>query len=143
VRDVASAKWLKIALLFLPTRAINGHGRNPVRRNEMNTTTESEKNTSAPEVQQPKANRAPAKKAKPAKKGVQAKKPDGRPDKPRADRANKKAEVIARRDAGGHHGPPGGRRTRCVDSSASWAARREKIDSSKNASGERTYKIGK
>ena len=31
----------------------------------MNTTTESEKNTSAPEVPQPKTKRSPAKKAKP------------------------------------------------------------------------------
>ena len=34
----------------------------------MNTTTESEKNASAPEVPQPKTKRTPAKKAKPAKK---------------------------------------------------------------------------
>ena len=34
----------------------------------MNTTTESEKNASAPEVPQPKKKRATAKKAKPAKK---------------------------------------------------------------------------
>jgi hypothetical protein len=58
----------------------------------MNTATESEKNASAPEVPERKAKRAPAKKAKPAKKASRAKKPAG---KPKADRANKKAEVIA------------------------------------------------
>ena len=50
----------------------------------MNTATESEKNASAPEVQQPKTKRT--KKGKPAKKPASAKKPE---------RANKKAEVIA------------------------------------------------
>lgn len=55
----------------------------------MNTATESEKNASAPEVPQPKKKRA--KKAKPAKKAGRAKKPAS---KPKADRANKKAEVI-------------------------------------------------
>jgi hypothetical protein len=46
---------------------MNGHDRSPVRRNEMNSTTESEKNTSAPKVPPPKAKRT-AKKAKSAKK---------------------------------------------------------------------------
>ena len=60
----------------------------------MNSTTESE-NALAPEVSQPKAKRAPAKKATAAKKtGV--KKPANKPaNKPKADRANKKALVIA------------------------------------------------
>jgi hypothetical protein len=49
---------------------INCDDRNPVRRNEMNTTTESEKNALAPEVAQPKRKRTPAKRAKPAKKAV-------------------------------------------------------------------------
>jgi hypothetical protein len=71
---------------------MNGHDRSPVRRNEMNTSTESEKNASAPEVPQPKTKRPPASKAKPAKKAGRAKKPV---TKPKADRANKKAEVIA------------------------------------------------
>ena len=57
----------------------------------MNTTTESEKSATAPEVPQPKTKRTPTKKAKPAKKGGRAKKPAG---KLKADRANKKAEVI-------------------------------------------------
>jgi hypothetical protein len=73
-----------------------------VRRNEMNTTTESEKNASA-EVPLPMTKRPPASKTKSAKKAVRAGKPAS---KPKADRANKKAEVIAlmkaqqRRDAG-------------------------------------------
>ena len=41
----------------------------------MNSTTESEKNTSAPEVPQPKTKRTPAKKAKPAKKAARTGKP--------------------------------------------------------------------
>jgi len=56
----------------------------------MNTAGESEKSASAPEVPQPKTKRT--KKAKPAKKASRAKKPAR---KPKADRANKKAEVIA------------------------------------------------
>ena len=56
----------------------------------MNTTTESEKNTSAPEVRQPKTKRT--KKGKAARKAGPAKK---QVTKPKADRANKKAEVIA------------------------------------------------
>jgi hypothetical protein len=71
---------------------MNGHDRNPVRRNEMNTTTESEKNMSAPEVSQPKTKRPPAKKTKPTKKASAAKRPAG---KQKADRTNKKAEVLA------------------------------------------------
>jgi hypothetical protein len=67
-----------------------GHDRNPVRRNEMNSTTESEKNASAPEVQQPKTKRT--KKANAAKKPTRAKKATS---KPSTERANKKAEVIA------------------------------------------------
>jgi hypothetical protein len=62
----------------------------------MNTTTESERNASAPEVSQPKTKRALA---KPTRKGARAKKPAG---KPKADRTNKKTEVIAmlKRDKG-------------------------------------------
>ena len=51
----------------------------------MNTTTESEKTASAPEVLQPKTKRPSAKKGKPAKKAGPAKKPAA---KPKADRAN-------------------------------------------------------
>jgi hypothetical protein len=68
---------------------MNGRDRNPVRRNAMNTTTESKKSASTLDVPQPKTRRT--KKGKPAKKS-RAKKPAS---KPKADRANKKAEVIA------------------------------------------------
>jgi hypothetical protein len=133
--------------MFFATRAMNGHDRNPVRRNEMNTTAESEKNTSAPEVAQPKTKRPAAKKAKAAKKPARAKKPAG---KPKADSANKKAEVIAmmKRAKGATLAE--------IMAVTKWQAHTvrgfvsilgskggEKIDSSKNAAGERTYKIGK
>ena len=113
----------------------------------MNTATESEKNVSAPEVQLPKTKRAPAKKAKPAKKAARAKKPASQP---RADRANKKAGVIALMKR------PKGATLAEIMAATEWQAHTvrgfvsilgskggEKIDSSKNASGERTYKIGK
>jgi hypothetical protein len=113
----------------------------------MNTTTESEKNATAPEVPQPKPKRAPAKRAKPIKRAARAKKPAG---KPHADRANKKAEVIAlMKRAKGATLPE-------IMAVTEWQAHTvrgfvsilgskggEKIDSSKNAAGERTYKIGK
>jgi hypothetical protein len=113
----------------------------------MNTATESEKNASAPEVPQPKTKRATAKKAKPAKKAAQAKKAAG---KPKGDRANKKAEVIAmmKRAKGATLAE--------IMVAMKWQAHTvrgfvsilgskggEKIDSSKNSAGERTYKIGK
>src|SRR5271166_2411743 len=59
---------------------------------EMNVTTESEQNASAPEGSQTKTNRKPTRKAKPAKKAGRAKKPAS---KPKADRVSKKAEVVA------------------------------------------------
>jgi hypothetical protein len=46
---------------------MNGHDRNPVRRNTMNAETESQKNATAAEAPQPKPKRTPAKKAKPAR----------------------------------------------------------------------------
>jgi hypothetical protein len=113
----------------------------------MNTATESEKNASAPEVPQPKKKRTPSKKAKPAKKAGRARKAAG---KPKADRANKKAEVIAlmKRAKGATLAE--------IMAATKWQAHTvrgfvsilgskdgEKIDSSKNADGERTYKIGK
>jgi uncharacterized protein DUF3489 len=124
---------------------MNGHDRSPVRRNEMNTATESEKNASAPEVPQPKAKAAPAKKA--ADKKSRAKKPAS---KPKADRANKRAEVI------GLMKRAKGVTLAEIIASTNWQAHTvrsfvsilgskggEKIESSKNAAGERTYKIGK
>jgi hypothetical protein len=113
----------------------------------MNTATESERNASAPDVPLPKAKHAPAKKTKAAKKPARAKKPAG---KPKADRANKKAEVVAlmKRTKGATLAE--------IMAATKWQAHTvrgfvsilgskggEKIDSSKNAAGERTYKIGK
>ena len=107
----------------------------------MSTKTESE-NASAPEVPQPKTKRT-TKKAKPAKKG--AKKPVS---KPRAERANKKAEVIAlmKRTRGAT--------LREIMKATGWQAHTvrgfvsilgkkggEKIESYKSADAERTYKI--
>jgi len=113
----------------------------------MNSTSESEKNVSAPEVPQTKTKRAPAKKAKPAKKAGRAKKPA---TKPKVDRASKKAEVIAlmKRAKGATLAE--------IIAATEWQAHTvrgfvsilgskggETIDSSKNAAGQRTYKIGK
>jgi hypothetical protein len=94
-----------------------------------------------------KARRTAAKKAKPAKKAGPAKKAAG---KPKADRANKKAEVIAlmKRAKGATLAE--------IMAAMEWQAHTvrgfvsilgskggEKIESSKNAAGERTYKIAK
>ena len=113
----------------------------------MNSTTESEKNASALEVPQPKTKRAIGKKAKPAKKAGRTKKPA---TKPKAERANKKAAVIAlmKRAKGATLAE--------IMAATEWQAHTvrgfvsilgskggEKIESSKNAAGERTYKIGK
>ena len=111
----------------------------------MNIATESKINASAPEVPQPKTKRKPAKKTKPAKKAGAAKRPAG---KPKSDRANKKAEVIAlmKRAKGATLAE--------IMKATGWQAHTvrgfvsilgskggEKIESSKNADGERTYKI--
>jgi hypothetical protein len=79
------------ALTFFSTGVMDGHDRSPVRRNEMNSTTESEKKASAPEAPQPKAKCVVTKRAKAAKKASPANKVAG---KPKMDRVNKKAEVI-------------------------------------------------
>src|SRR5450631_1126924 len=112
----------------------------------MNTTTDSEKNASAPQVLQPNTRRTPAKKAKPAKNAARAKKGG----KLAAERNNKKAEVIAmmKRAKGATLAE--------IMAVTKWQAHTvrgfvsilgskggEKIDSSKNAAGERTYKIAK
>jgi Protein of unknown function (DUF3489) len=111
-------------------------------------TIDSENNAKpAPEAAQSKGKRKAAKKAKPAKKAGQAKKAAG---KPKAERTNKKAEVIAimKRAKGATLAE--------IMSITKWQAHTvrgfvsilgkkggEKIESSKNAAGERTYKIGK
>src|SRR5271168_1857787 len=122
---------------------MDGHDRSPVRRNEMNSTNESE-NASVTEIPQPKTKRTAAKKAKPAKKVSQSKKPA---NKPKTDRANKKAEVIAlmKRAKGATLAE--------IMAATKWQAHTvrgfvsilgskggKKIESSKNAAGERTYK---
>jgi hypothetical protein len=99
-----------------------------------------------PEAAKPKGGK-PAKKAKPAKKTPRAKKATG---KPKADRTNKKAEVIAmmKRAKGATLAE--------IMSATKWQAHTvrgfvsilgkkggETIESSKNAAGERTYKIAK
>jgi Protein of unknown function (DUF3489) len=113
----------------------------------MNTTIESEKNTSAPEIKQPKTKRTTAKKAKPAKKAGRAKKTAG---KPKADRANKKAEVIAMMKCAK------GATLAEIMAATKWQAHTvrgfvsilgskggEQVESSKNAAGERIYKIAR
>ena len=113
----------------------------------MNTATESEKNTSAPEVPLQKTKRTPAKKARPAKKASPAKK---QATKPKSDRANKKADVIALMKCAK------GATLAEIMAATKWQAHTvrgfvsilgskggEKIESSKNAAGERTYKIAK
>ena len=112
----------------------------------MNSTIESGNHTGA-EALQPKAKRTAAKKAKPAKKASPAKK---RGTKAKADRINKKAEVITilKRAKGATLAE--------IMATTEWQAHTvrgfvsilgskggEKVDSSKNAAGERTYKIGK
>ena len=88
-----------------------------------------------------------AKKAKPAKNGGRGKKVVG---KPKADRANKKAEVIAmmKRAKGATLAEimkATGWQPHTVRGFVSILGSKggEKIESSKNAAGERTYKIGK
>ena len=111
----------------------------------MNTTTESEKNASAPEVPQPKTKRT--KIAKPAKKAAHAKKPAS---KPKTDRANKKAEVIAMMKRAK------GVTLAEIMEATSWQAHAVRgfvsilgskggltIESSKNATRERSYRIAK
>jgi hypothetical protein len=103
-------------------------------------------NISKPEAQ-PKARRKTAKKAKATKKSPPAKKVAG---KPKSDGTNKKAEVIAmmKRAKGATLAE--------IMATTGWQAHTvrgfvsilgskggEKIESSKSAAGERTYKIGK
>jgi hypothetical protein len=94
-----------------------------------------------------KQKRKAGKKAKPAKNAARAKKPTG---KPKADRANKKAEVIEMmKRAKGATLPEimkaTGWKPHTVRGFVSILGSKggEKIESSKNAAGERTYKIGK
>jgi hypothetical protein len=108
---------------------------------------DSENSKPMPDTAKPKGKRKPAKKAKHGKRAGRAKKPAGQP---KADRTNKKAEVIAMmKRAKGATLPE-------IMKTTGWQAHTtrgfvsilgskggEKIESSKNAAGERTYKIGK
>jgi hypothetical protein len=100
----------------------------------------------APDTAKPKGARK-VKKAKPAKKAARGKKPAG---KPKTDRTNKKAEVIGMmKRAKGATLPDimkaTGWQPHTVRGFVSILGSKgaEKIESSKNASGERAYKIGK
>jgi hypothetical protein len=109
----------------------------------MNNTIESEaKLADAPK---PKAKHAPAKKAKPAKNKARAKNAAG---KPKADRANKKAEVLAlmKRAKGATLAEiitATGWQPHTVRGFVSTLGKKggENIESTKSADGERTYRI--
>jgi hypothetical protein len=99
-----------------------------------------------PSAAKPKRERK-AKKAKPAKRSARAKKPAG---KPKADRTNKKAEVIAMMKRAKGAALPEimkatGWQPHTVRGFVSILRSKggQTIESSKNAAGERTYKIGK
>jgi hypothetical protein len=101
----------------------------------------------ASEATQPKAERKVKKEAKPTKKAGRAKKTAG---KPKTDRTNKKAEVIAMmKRAKGATLPEivkaTGWQPHTVRGFVSILGSKggEKVESSKNAAGERAYKIGK
>jgi hypothetical protein len=101
----------------------------------------------APEPAAAKPKRKPATKAKPGKKAGRAKKAAS---KPKAGRINKKAEVIAmmKRTKGATLSETikaTGWQPHTVRGFVSILGSKggEKIESSKNAAGERTYKIGK
>ncbi len=102
---------------------------------------------SKPEPKAPQTKRKVAKKAKPAKKAAQAKKAAS---KPKTERANKKAEVIAlmKRAKGvtlAEIMEATGWQKHTVRGFVSILGSKggEKIESSKNAAGGRTYKIAK
>jgi hypothetical protein len=108
---------------------------------------DSENSKSAPDTAKPKGARKAGKKAKPAKKAGRGKKPAR---KPTADGTNKKAEVIAMmKRAKGATLPEimkaTGWQPHTVRGFVSILGSKggETIESSKNAAGERTYKIGK
>jgi len=101
----------------------------------------------APDTAKPKGARKPAKKAKPEKKTGRAKKAAA---KPKTERTNKKAEVITmmKRAKGvtlAEIMKATGWQPHTVRGFVSILGSKggEKIESSKNAAGERTYKIGK
>ena len=112
------------------------------------STIDSENNSKqAAEPAQPKAGRKPSKKTKPVKKAARAKKST---TKPKADRNNKKAEVIGmmKRAKGvtlAEIMEATGWQPHTVRGFVSILASKggEKIESSKNDAGERTYRMTK
>ena len=111
----------------------------------MNTETIVSDSAPAPEAVKPKGKPKRVKKAKPAKKAGRTKKPAS---KPKDERTNKKAEVIAMMQRAK------GATLAEIMKATGWQAHTvrgfvsilgkkggEKIDSSKSAAGERTYKI--
>ena len=123
------------------------HDRNPVKEKPSENAIDSENGKPAPETAKPKGARKAGKKAKPAKRGGQSKEAAS---KPKADRTNKKAEVLAMmKRAKGATLPEimkaTGWQPHTVRGFVSILGSKggEKIESSKNAAGERAYKIGK
>ena len=112
------------------------------------TAIDSENTTkAAPDTAKPKGPRKAGKTAKPAKKAGRAKKSSA---KPKVDRTNKKAEVVEmmKRAKGATLAEimkTTGWQPHTVRGFVSILGSKEgeKIESSKNAAGERTYKIGK
>jgi len=139
----------RFVLMFLPAGVMTVTTATRSRRNSMSENAIDSDTTSkpAPEVAKPKGSRKPTKKAKPAKKAARAKKAAG---KSKADRTNKKAEVIAMmKRAKGATLPEimkaTGWQPHTVRGFVSILGSKggEKIESSKNAAGERTSKIWK
>src|SRR5712672_2125497 len=134
--------------MFLPTGVMNVTTATRSRRNTMSENAIDSENISkpTPDTAKPKGTRKAGKKAKPAKKASRAKKAAG---KPKADRVNKKAEVIAmmKRAKGvtlAEVMKATGWQPHTVRGFVSILGSKggEKIESAKNADDERTYKIG-
>jgi hypothetical protein len=139
----------QIVLAVSPNRSDGCDDRKPGQEKTMSEQTIDSDNTSKPalDTAKPKGARKPTKKAKPAKKANRAKKAAA---KPKADRTNKKAEVIAmmKRTKGATLGEirrATGWQPHTVRGFVSILGSKggEKFESSKNAARERTYKIGK
>jgi hypothetical protein len=134
--------------MFLPARVINvTTAKDAAGRDQMSTIDSEHDDKPAPEAEQPKGKRKSTKRGKATTKTGRAKKTAAQP---KADHANKKAEVIAMmKRAKGATLPEimkaTGWQPHTVRGFVSILGSKggEKIESSKNAAGERTYKIGK